>query len=161
MENIKLEVIRKRGLVDVKDFCEIYNGLSFVGYFANIKTSKIIPGAIVLYNGKFYNIPSVCTGHAANDMVKTYVSLLETDYVPEECKPLTGCSIYIEIWDSCRRPHCIWEDNGGDSNDGNLLCSYAFYDNQLTEAKEIVKDNKYVDIFIKGQPISRKDFLES
>lgn len=95
-------------------------------------------------------------------MIKTSVSLFKTNYVPEECKSLADCPIYIKTWDSNNRPPCLWEDSGGvNPNEANLLCSYAFYDNQLTVAKEIVARNKYVDIFIKGQQISKKDFLES
>ena len=80
-------------------------------------------------------------------MVTTSVELFEIDYVPEECKSLSDCPIRINIWDMAL-------------DDEGPICSYAFYDNQLKEAKAVVNTHEDVDIFMDGVQTDRKDFLE-
>lgn len=151
---IVFELKGKEAIFDMKEFCRLKDELTYVGRFANKKTSKVIQGTIMQYNGKFYTneVPlrsGVCSFPAdEKGMVTTSVELFETDYVPEECKPLSDCPIHIDIWDV-------------DIDDEGPIDRYAFYNDQLEEAKEVVNGNKDVNIFIDGVQIDRKDFLEN
>lgn len=144
----------KETIFDMEEFCRLKDELTYVGRFANKETSEVIQGTIIQYNGKFYTteIPfrsGVGSSPADEEgMVTTSVELFNTDYVPEECKPLSDCPIHLNIWD-------VAVDAEGP------IGSYAFYSDQLEEAKEVVKGNEDVDIFIDGVQIARKDFLES
>lgn len=144
----------KETISDMEEFCRLKDELTYVGRFANKETSEVIQGTIIQYNGKFYTteIPfrsGVGSSPADEEgMVTTSVELFNTDYVPEECKPLSDCPIHLNIWD-------VAVDAEGP------IGSYAFYSDQLEEAKEVVKGNEDVDIFIDGVQIARKDFLES
>ena len=81
-------------------------------------------------------------------MIRTSVELFETDdYVPEKCKPVSDCPIHIDIWDV-------------NINDEGPVASYAFYSDQLDEAKKVVNSNEDVDIFLDGEEIDVKDFLK-
>lgn len=150
---ILFELKGKEAIFDMKEFCRLKNELTYIGQFANKETSKVIQGTIIQYDGKFYTneVPGragVSSSADKKGMVTTSVELFETDYVPEECKPLSDCPIRIDIWDTA-------------IDDEGPIASYAFYDNQLEEAKEVVNNNKDVDIFIEGVQIAKKDFLES
>lgn len=151
---ILFELKGKEAIFDMEEFCRLKDELTYVGRFATKETSKVIQGTIIQYNGKFYTteIPfrsGVSSSPADEEgMVTTSVELFNTDYVPEECKPLSDCPIHLNIWD-------VSVDDEGP------IGSYAFYSNQLEEAKKVVNGNKDVDIFIDGVHIARKDFLES
>lgn len=151
---IVFELKGKEAIFDMEEFCRLKDELTYVGRFANKETSEVIQGTIIQYNGKFYTteIPfrsGVGSSPADEEgMVTTSVELFNTDYVPEECKPLSDCPIHLNIWD-------VAVDAEGP------IGSYAFYSDQLEEAKEVVKGNEDVDIFIDGVQIARKDFLES
>lgn len=144
----------KKAVDDMKEFCRLKEELTYVGRFANKETSEIIQGTIIQHNGKFYTteIPFHSgVGWSPADeegMVTTSVCLFKTDYVPEECKPIEDCPIRIYIWDIA-------------IDDEGPIGSYAFYSDQLEEAKEVVNDNKDVDIFIDGVKKDRNDFLAS
>lgn len=150
---IVFELKANKAILDKKEFCRLKDGLTYVGRFADNKTSEVIQGTIIQYNDKYYSteIPfrsGISIGSADKDgMVTTYVELFEIDYIPEECKPLSDCPIRIYIWD------LTFDDEGP-------ICSYAFYNNQLKEAKEVVNVNNDVDIFIDGVQIAREDFLK-
>lgn len=149
---IVFELKEKKAVDDMKEFCQLKDELTYIGRFANKETSKVIQGTIIQYNGKFYTtelpfIAGISTYKDTDGMVKTTVSLFETDeYVPEECKSVSDCSIRISVWD-------LKIDD-----EGPIEC-YAFYDDQLTEAKEVVNNNKDVDIFLNGEKIAREEFL--
>lgn len=151
---IVFELKGKEAIFDMEEFCRLKDELTYVGRFANNETSEVIQGTIIQYNGKFYTteIPfrsGVSSSPADEEgMVTTSVELFNTDYVPEECKPLSDCPIHLNIWDVA-------------VDDEGPIGSYAFYSDQLEEAKEVVKGNKDVDIFIDDVQIARKDFLES
>ena len=153
MTNV-IELKGKTAILDIQEFCQLNDKLTYVGRFANKKTSKVIQGTIIKYNGKFYTneMPFhsglACSPADEEGMVTTSVELFKIDYVPEECKPLSDCPIRIDIW-------CTAIDDEGP------ICSYAFYDDQLEDAKEVVNSNEDVDIFIDGMRIAKKDFLES
>ena len=66
-------------------------------------------------------------------MVTTSVELFETDYNPDECKWIGDCPIRIHIWNTA-------------IDDEGLIGSYAFYNSQMEEAKEVVKKHRDVDI---------------
>ena len=156
---ITFELTGKKAVVDVEEFCQIKKELTYVGRFTN-RESKVIPGAIVQYNGQFYTT-EVTTHDIESGKIQTSVKLIETsEYVPEECQSLTDCSIFIEIWNSNNRYPNIYEDDMI-SSDTDLICTYAFNNNQLEYAKEIAENNKFVDIFIDKMPISKKHFLEN
>lgn len=145
----------KKAVFDMKKFCRLKDELTYIGRFANKETSKIIEGTIIQYNGKFYTneLPFVSGVSSVflkdEGLVKTTVQLFETEeYVPEKCKPLSDCPICIDIWDV-------------DLDNEAPIESYAFYEDQLDAAKEIVKNSKDVDIFFKGNEISREKFLAS
>lgn len=150
---ILFELKGKASVFDMKEFCRFKNELTYIGRFANKETSKVIQGTIIQYNGKFYTneVPfhAGVSSSAADEegMVTTTVELFETNYVPEECKSLGNCQIRINVWELA-------------IDDEGPTCSYAFYNDQLEEAKKVVNGNKDVDIFIEGVQISRKDFLE-
>lgn len=139
---------------DMEEFCRYKDELTYIGQFAKKETSEVIQGTIIQYDGKFYTteIPFhagvSCVPAAEEGMVITSVELFETDYVPEECKPLSDCPIRISIW------------NTGIDEEGPIG-RYAFYDNQLKEAKEVVSSNEDVDIFVNGERVAKKDFLAS
>lgn len=151
---IVFELKGKEAIFDMKEFCRLKDELTYVGQFANKETSKVIQGTIIQYNGKFYTneVPfraGVSSSPAdEKGMITTSVELFETDYVPEECKPVSDCPIRIDIWDTA-------------IDDEGPIGRYAFYDNQLEEAKEVVNNNEDVDICIEGVQIAKKDFLES
>lgn len=145
----------KKAVFDMKKFCRLKDELTYIGRFANKETSKIIEGTIIQYNGKFYTneLPFVSGVGSSpadeNGMITTTVELFETEeYVPEKCKPVSDCQIRINIWDV-------------EIDDEGPIESYAFYEDQLDDAKEIVKNSKDVDIFFKGNEISREKFLAS
>ena len=148
---IVFEVTGKEEILDMKEFCRLKEELTYVGEFANKETSEIIQGTIIQYDGKFYTnedfLRSGVSWHSKNGMVTTSVQLFKTSYVPEECKPVEDCPIRINIWDTKI------------DDEGPIDC-YAFYDNQLEEAKEIVNKNKDVDIFVDGVQVNRTNFLE-
>ena len=151
---IVFELKGKEAIFDMKEFCRLKDELTYVGRFANKETSEVIQGTVIQYNGKFYTteIPfrsGVGSSPADEEgMVTTSVELFETDYVPEECKPLSDCPILLNVWDVA-------------VDDEGPIGSYAFSSDQLEEAKEVVNGKKDVDIFIDGVQIARKDFLES
>lgn len=154
MDGIVFKLTGKEEVFDEKEFCRRIDGLTYVGRFAHKKTSRVIQGTIIQYDGKFYTneLPGVsgfCSSPAdENGIITTSLTLFETtEYVPEECKPVSECLIYINIWDT-------------DVDDEGPIGSYAFYDDQQETAKEIVKSNKDVDIFRKGMKITREDFLK-
>ena len=144
----------KEAIFDMKEFCRLKDELTYVGRFANKETSEVIQGTVIQYNGKFYTteIPLRSrVGSSPSDeegMVTTSVELFETDYVPEECKPLSDCPILLNVWDVA-------------VDDEGPIGSYAFYSDQLEEAKEVVNNSEDVDIFIEGVQITKKNFLES
>ncbi len=151
---IVFELKGKEAIFDMKEFCRLKDELTYIGRFANKETSKVLQGTIIQYDGKFYTneVPfRAGVGSSPADekgMVITSVELFDTDYVPEECKPLSDCPIRIDIWDTA-------------IDDEGPIGSYAFYETQLEEAKEVVNSNKDVDIFIDGVQVAKKDFLES
>ncbi len=159
MGTTTFEITGKKSVVDVEDFCQLTDELTFIGRFAN--QESIVIGAIVQYNGKFYATDEVSSREVAENMLKTSVSLSEICYIPEEYKLLSDCSIFIEIWNSNNRYPYLFEDSGDIPKDTHLLCTYAFYADQLEEAKKVVNSNKHVEIFINNIPTSRKHFLES
>lgn len=145
----------KEAVYDMNEFCRLKDELTYIGQFANKETSEVIQGTIIQYDGKFYTnespgIPGVSFTHLPDEgIVKTTVQLFETDeYVPEKCKPVSDCPIRIDIWDV-------------NIDDEGPVVSYAFYSDQLDEAKEVVNNNEDVDIFSDGKEIDRKDFLEN
>ena len=145
----------KATVCDMEEFCRIKDELTYIGKFANKETSKVIDGTIIQYGGKFYTNELPCSSGVSsgpadeNGMVRTVVRLFETEeYVPEKCKPVSDCPIRIDVWD-------VKIDDEGP------IVSYAFYADQLDEAKEIVNNSKDVDIFLEGVKIAREDFLES
>lgn len=146
------ELKGKEAIFDMKEFCRLKDELTYVGRFANKETCKVLQGTIIQYDGKFYatEIPlrsGVGSGSADKDgMVTTLVELFETDYVPEECKPLDDCKIMVDVWDV-------------NHDDEAPIDSYAFYADQLKEAKEIVSSNKDVDIFIDGKKVAKEILL--
>ncbi|MCI8470842.1 MAG: hypothetical protein HFJ35_05145 [Clostridia bacterium] len=148
---IVFEVTGKKEIIDMKEFCRLKEELTYVGEFANKETSEIIQGTIIQYDGKFYTnedfLRSGVSWHSKDGMVTTSVELFKTDYIPEECKPVSDCPIRINIWDTAI------------DDEGPIGC-YAFYDNQLEEAKEVVNNNKDVDIFVDGVQVNRTNFLE-
>lgn len=151
---IMFEVKGKEAIEDMKEFCRLKSDeLTYIGQFANKETSEVIQGSIIKYNGKYYTTETPLHAGVSflpvdkEGMITTCVELFETDYVPERCKPLRDCSIRIDIWNV-------------DIDKEIPIGSYAFYDSQLEAAKEVVKGNKDVDIFIDGIQIARKDFLE-
>ncbi len=152
--SILFELKGKKAIFNMEEFCRLKDELTYVGRFANKKTSKVIQGTIIQYNGIFYTteiplLSGVDSSPADEDgMVITSVELFESEYVPEECKPLNDCPILINIWNTR-------------IDDEGPICSYAFYSDQLEKAKEIVNDNKDVSIFINGVRIATKNFLES
>lgn len=159
-DNITFEVTRERSILDVEEFCQIVDNLTYVGHYVNTKTSKIIPGVIVQFKGKFYST-EIYTSNIGKDMIKTVVSLLTTDYYPKYCKSLKDCSIFIDVWDSYHMSPCLWEDRSNiNSSDSNLICSYAFSDDQLAEAQKIANSNKYVNIFLEGVHITKEYLLK-
>ena len=138
---------------DIKEFCRQKDNLTYIGEFANKETSKVLLGTIIQYDGKFYSTEEylhVGLSYSARKqgMVTTSLELFETDYVPEKSKPIGDCPILIDIWD-------IHTDNEVP------IGSYAFYNSQMEEAKEVVKNHSDVDIFINGVKKERNDFLES
>lgn len=148
------ELTGNEAIFDMEKFCRLRGGLTYIGQFSNKNTSKVIPGTIIQYGGEFYTTELLgISGTAsfpadAKGMVTTSVTLFETDeYVPEECKSLSDCSIRIDIWNT-------------DIDDEGPIESYAFYSDQLAEAKEVMNSNKDVDIFFDGKPITREEFLE-
>lgn len=147
------EVTGKAAIFDMEKFCRLNGELTYIGRFANKETSEVIQGTIIQYKGEFYTteIPfrsGIGSGPAdKNGMVTTSVELFKTDYIPEECKPVSDCPIRINIWDTAI------------DDEGPIGC-YAFYDNQLEEAKEVVNNNKDVDIFVDGVQVNRTNFLE-
>ena len=152
---IVFEFTGKDAVFDMKKFCRFKEELAYIGQFANKKTSKVIQGTIIQYDGKFYTnelpgISGVSSSPAdEKGMITTSVELFETkEFVPEECKPVSNCPIRINIWNV-------------DIDDEGPIGSYAFYDDQLEEAREVVKRNKDVDIFINDVQIPKRDFLES
>ena len=150
---IVFELKGKKAVYDMKEFCRLKKELTYVGRFANKETSKIIPGTIIQYNGKFYTteIPFHTGLNFSIDeegLVTTFVRLFKTDYIPEECKPIGNCPIHIHIWNI-------------DIDDKGPICSYAFYNSQMKKAKEVVENNKNVDILINGVNKDRNDFLNS
>lgn len=151
--SIVFELKGKEAIFDMEEFCRLTDELTYIGRFANKETSIIIQGTIIQYNGEFYTteIPRHSgVGSSPVDeegMVITSIELFETDYVPEECKSVSDCPIRIYVWDIA-------------SDDEGPIGSYAFYNEQLEEAKKVVNINEDVDIFKDGVQISRKDFLE-
>lgn len=151
---ILFELKGKEAIFDMKEFCRLKDELTYIGRFANKETSKVIQGTIIQYDGKFYSNEEPFrsgVGSSPADvegMITTSVELFKTDYIPEECKPLSDCPIRIDIWDTA-------------IDDEGPIGSYAFYDNQLEEAKKVVNSNEDVDIFIDGVQIAKKVFLES
>lgn len=152
---ILFELKGKEAVYDMKEFCRLKDELTYIGQFANKETSIVIRGTIIQYDGKFYTnelpgLSGVSSSPAdEKGMITTSVSLFETDkYIPEECKSVSDCPIRIDIWDVA-------------SDDEGPIGSYAFYNEQLEEAKKVVNINEDVDIFIDGIQIARKDFLES
>ena len=145
----------KEAVCDMEEFCRIKDELTYIGKFANKETSKVIDGTIIQYDGKFYTNESPCSSGVSsgpadkNGMVRTVVELFETEeYVPEKCKPVSDCPIRIDVWDV-------------NIDDEGPIVSYAFYADQLDEAKEIVNNSKDVDILLESEKIVREDFLES
>ena len=150
---IVFKIKEKKAIFDMEEFCRLKKELTYVGRFANKKTSKVIQGTIIQYDGKFYTNEKpfragVSSGPADEEsMITTSVELFETDYVPEECKSVSDCPIHIDIWDTA-------------IDDEGPIERYAFYEDQLEEAKEVVSGNKDVDIFLEDIQIAKKDFLE-
>lgn len=150
---IVFEVKEKKAIFDMKEFCRIKEELTYVGRFANKETSEIIQGTIIQYKGKYYTnevfLQAGVSCSPADDegMITTSVSLFEIDFVPEECKKIDDCPIRIDIWNTA-------------IDDEGPISSYAFYENQLEEAKEVVNSHKDVDIRIDGVKIAREKFLE-
>lgn len=148
------ELKGKKEIDNLEEFCRLNDELTYIGQFADKETSLVIPGTILQYKGVFYSTESPLyagvssTPKDENGMVTTSVELFATSYVPEECKPVKDCSILIDIWD-------LEEDDKAPYE------SYAFYDNQLEEAKELVESYEEVEIFIEGVKIAKKYFLES
>lgn len=151
---ITFEVTAKEAIFDMKEFCRLKDELTYIGQFADKETSKVISGTIIQYNGTFYSteLPDLSGVSArtadTEGMVTTTVSLFKTnEYAPEKCKLVSDCPIRIDIWNT----HI---------DDEGAICSYAFYSDQLAEAKEVVNNNKDVDIFFDGKKITREEFLE-
>ena len=149
------ELTGKEEISDMKEFCRRKEELTYVGEFANKETSKVIQGTIIQYDGKFYTteLPRVSGIFFApakeKGMVTTTVSLFEAkDYVPEKCKSISDCPILINIWDT-------------KLDDEGPIYSFAFSDDQLAEARNILNIYEDVDIFKGDVKISREDFLMS
>lgn len=150
---ITFKITAKEKITDMKEFCRLNEELTYFGPFAKKETSEMLLGDIIQYADKFYTtaLPGVSgisfSPADAEGMVTTTVKLFITnEYVPEECKPLSSCSIFIDVWD-------VHVDNG------MPIVSYAFCSDQLNEAKHIVYANKDVDIFFQVGYISREQFL--
>ena len=153
-EALVFEVKGKEAIFDMEKFCRLNGELTYIGRFANKETSEVIHGTIIQYKGEFYTteIPfrsGIGSGPAdKNGIVTTSVELFETDYNPDECKWIGDCPIRIHIWNTA-------------IDDEGPIGSYAFYNSQMEEAKEVVKKHRDVDIFIDGVKKERNDFLES
>lgn len=148
---IVLKITTKQPVSDMKEFCRLSDELIYIGRFADKKTSKVIPGTILRYNGKFYSnelqgVPGV-SSYREKDMITTSVSLFETTYVPNECKPVKNCPILIEIWDIA-------------IDDEAPIESYAFYSEQLAEVKNVVNSHKDVDIFFNNKKVNKEELFE-
>lgn len=151
---IVFELKGKEAISDVKEFCRLKDGLTYIGRYADKETSEVIQGEIVQYGGKFYSDEMPfhsgfgCSPADSEGMVTTSLELFDVDYVPGDCKPLGDCPIRINVW------------NTAIDDEGPIAC-YAFYGNQLEEAKNVVRSNDDVDIFVSGKETDKKDFLES
>lgn len=143
----------KYAINDIRDFCRLNDELTYIGQFA-YKDTSLVTGHIIQHNGEFYTTESPLKGGISttakdkNGMITTTVELFKTKYVPEQCKSLRDCSIYIDIWDFEEDDKAPYE-------------SYAFDSDQFEEAKVVLESNENVDIFIDGMPTSKKDFLEN
>lgn len=150
---IVFEVKKSKAIFDMKEFCRFKNELTYVGRFANKETSEVIQGTIFQYNGKYYTNEvflrsGVGWSSADNEgMITTSVSLFDIDFVPENAKPLSDCSIRIDIWNI-------------DIDDEGPISQYAFYESQLEDAKKVVCSNKDVDIFVNKIQIAKSEFLK-
>lgn len=153
MSRMVFNVTAKEAIFDMKEFCRLNGTLTYIGRFAKKETSEVISGDIIQYGDKLYTtgLSGVSSSPADTDgMVETTVSLFETkEYVPEECKSLSDCSIRINIWDT------------NIDTEAPFAC-YAFYDDELDKAKKFVNDNEDedIDIFVGDEKVSREEFLE-
>lgn len=141
----------EKAVFDMKEFCRLKEELTYVGEYANKDTGEVIHGSIIQYDNKYYatelpgrpGISSVCR----DGITTTTVELFEAnEYVPEKCKPISDFLILIYVWSV-------------KIDDEFPIASYAFDENQLNKAKDVVKCNKDVDIYFKGKKISREEFL--
>lgn len=141
----------EQAVFNMKDFCRLKRELTYVGEFAHKATCVVISGSIIKYKNKYYT--TELTGRAGiscttrGNKKTTSVELFEaTEYVPEECRPVSDCPIRIDVW-------ALKVD------DEAPISRYACDESQLGIAKNIVKRNPDVDIYFKGKEISREEFL--
>ncbi len=130
--------------LQLKELCRIKK-LEYIGSIAD-KESHLRLGPIVKKDD-FYYLATNSYHYSKNGKIVTVVTFQEFDYNPQKYILISDCPIVITVWN----PNIKSE---------SPMIRYAFLEDQLSLAKDIVGSAKYVDILFHNKNMRKESFLK-